>query len=143
MKSSIFIAVLLLTIGSGIYLTCRQNVIFLAPLQGTKFLEFLKVDIQYEKVNVFIYFLLFCLPDSLWYAALLLLQRQFYNRNVAISEVLCYLAISLPFILEFLQYFKVITGTFDILDVSFYLLTFLIFIVLWNKKKVVLSYNFF
>ena len=57
-KKDTFWAILLLLIGGGIYATCRQDVIFLAPFRETKFLETLKIDICYHNGNVFTYFLL-------------------------------------------------------------------------------------
>ena len=78
MKRSLYTASVLLTLGSLIYFTLRQNVLFLEPLAGTKLLESVKLDITYNG-NVFVYLLLFCLADSLWYAALLVLQWSFYG----------------------------------------------------------------
>jgi len=134
MKKEIYIAILLLIVGARIYATCRQDVIFLAPLHQTKFLELIKIDIRYQNGNIFTYFFLFCFADVLWYISLLLLQVQFYNRSVA-NKFLFYLAATLPFILEFLQYFKIIKGTFDIVDIISYLITFLIFLIVWKRKK--------
>ena len=131
------VVLLLLIVGSAIYATCRQDVIFLAPLHGTKFLELIKVNITYQNGNVFIYFLLYCLADVLWYIALLLSQMQFYNRSI-INKILFYFAVALPFIFEILQYFKVITGTIDMVDIISYLITFLIFLILWKRKQLVL-----
>ena len=125
MQKKTYIALLFLFLGSGIYVTCRQNVFFLIPLKGTAFLEWMKIDIHHQDGNLFTYILLFCLSDALWYAALLLIQKQFYSQSI-IGKVLFYLSIALPFILEFMQYFKVISGTFDIVDIGFYLLTLLI-----------------
>ena len=138
MKKWTYIAILLLLIaGSAIYATCRQDVIFLAPFRGTKFLEMIKIDIQYQNGNIFTYFLLFCLADVLWYIALLLSQIQFYNRSTA-NKILFYFAATLPFVLEFLQYFKVIAGTFDRMDIISYLITFLIFLIVWKRNRLVL-----
>ena len=137
MKKCTCIALLLLIAGSCIYATCRQDVIFLCQFQGTKFLELIKINIQYQNGNIFTYFLLFCLPDILWYIALLLVQAQFCNFN-KINKILFYFAASLPFIFEFLQYFNIITGTFDIADIIFYLITLLIFLILWKRKNLIL-----
>jgi hypothetical protein len=122
----------MLIIGTVIYCTCRQNVIFLAIFRGSTLLEAIKIDVQYTG-NPFIYFLLFCLPDALWYFALLLLQNNFYDGS-AISKIIFCFAIILPFILEILQYFDVIYGTFDFIDLIIYLITFLIFL-LWKNVK--------
>ncbi len=137
MKNNIYIALLLLITGSCIYATCRQDVIFLAPFCKTKFLELIKINIQYQNKNVFSYFLLFCLPDVLWYIALLMIQIPFYNRS-ATNKILFYMAAVLPFVFEFLQYFKIFAGTFDITDIIFYLLTFLIFLIVWKRKQLIL-----
>ena len=138
MKKSAYIALLLLIVGSGIYATCRQNVFFLVPFRGTKFLEWIKIDVHYQNGNIFTYFLLFCLPDVLWYIALLLLQIPFYNRSRT-NKIFFYVAASLPFIFEFLKYIKVISGTFDIVDIIFYLVTFLIFLFIWKRKQLIIS----
>ena len=130
-----FVAILLLLIGAGIYATCRQSVIFLEPLRETKLLDFLKIDISYYDGNILTYFLLFCLPDILWYIALLLLSKHFYNCSFIVSKILFYFTISLPFLFEFLQYLRILHGTFDIVDIFFYSLTLLFFIFLWNRKK--------
>jgi len=131
-----FGAILLLLIGGGIYATCRQDVIFLAPFRETNFLDFLKIDISYCDGNILTYFLLFCLPDILWYAALLLLSKHFYNCGSIVNKILFYFTISLPFLFEILQYLKILSGTFDIVDIFFYSLTILFFIILWNRKKI-------
>jgi hypothetical protein len=140
MKKCSYTALLLLIAGGGIYATCRQDVIFLAPFHGTKLLELIKIDIQYQNGNIFTYFLLFCLADVLWYIALLLLQVQFYNRSM-MNKILFYCAVALPFILEFLQYFKIISGTFDIVDIMAYLITFLIFLVVWKRNQLLVAFR--
>ena len=140
MKKSTYTATLLLFVGGCIYATCRQDVIFLVPLHKTIFLELIKFDIQYQNGNIFTYFLLFCLADVLWYVSLLLFQVQFYNRS-AINKTLFYFATAIPFILEFLQYQKIIAGTFDIVDIISYLITVLIFIIVWKRKQIVLLFK--
>lgn len=132
MQKNIYAALLLLVAGGAIYATCRQDVIFLAPFRNSKWLELTHIDIQYSG-NVFVYFLLFCLSDTLWYFALLLLQVQFYSGCLA-SKITFYFAVALPFVLELLQYLDVIYGTFDFIDLIFYLLTLLIFLLLCQKK---------
>jgi len=134
MKKCIFIALLLLIVGAGIYATCRQNVAFLAPLHGTKFLEGIKIDVHYRSGNIFAYFLLFCLPDVLWYIALLLVQLPFYHRS-RMNKMLFYAAATLPFLFEFLKYIHVITGTVDRIDIVLYLFTFLFFLIVWKRKQ--------
>jgi hypothetical protein len=98
-----------------------------------EWLKYLKIDLPYHG-NPLVYFLLFCLPDVLWYYALLLLQKQFYNDSI-FSKVLLICTVLLPFVLEIMQYFRILSGTFDFADIVFYLFTLVIFIFLWNKKR--------
>ena len=135
MTKNTYIAFLLLVIGAAVYAIFRQDVIFLAPLQGTSFLEWIKIDITYQG-NIFVYFLLFVLADILWYLALLLVQVQFYNRGIW-NKILFYTAAILPFIHEFGQYFNIFAGTFDWVDVIAYILTFLIFMLVWKRKYII------
>ncbi len=134
-KKYLLIIILLITAGSLIYMTCRQDILFFSILGNPKFLELIRINIHYQKGDILLYFLLFCLPDILWYTALLLSQKQFYNTDSIFSKILLYITALLPFILEFMQYFGVIAGTFDIIDIIFYLLILLIFITLWKRKK--------
>jgi hypothetical protein len=138
----IVVTILLLIVGGGIYATCRQEVIFLAPFGNTAFLEWIKVEIPDPTGNGLIYFLVFCLPDALWYMALLLSQKPFYDRGTA-HKWLFYMAVALPFVFELLQYFHVIPGTPDLFDLVTFLFTLLLFLVIWkkNQRKHRCSYN--
>ncbi|MDR0872908.1 MAG: hypothetical protein LBN27_05490 [Prevotellaceae bacterium] len=133
-KKCLFIAGVLILAGSLIYAICRQDAIIFHIFGKPDFLDLIKIDIHYNE-NIFVYFLLFCLPDMLWYMALLLIQKQFYDKSIVISKILFYGSLLLPFALEIMQYFNVITGTFDIADILFYLLILLIFLILWKRKK--------
>ena len=130
------ITIALILTGGLIYAVYRQDIIFFSFWGKPKFLEFIRLDIHYQEGNIFLYFLLFCLPDMLWYMALLLFQKQFYNAGSIFSKILFYLSALLAFVLEFMQYFGTIPGTFDIADIGCYLLTLLIFLVLWKRRKI-------
>jgi len=136
-KSHTCIAIILLILGAGIYFTFRQDVLFLVPFRETKLLEFVRLNIYFHNGNILTYFLIFVLPDVLWYSALLLLQLQFYNEST-VSKILFYVAVLLPFIFEILQYFKIIAGTCDIFDVIFYSVTFIFILFIWKRKKILL-----
>ena len=134
-RKYLYIAIILILAGCSIYATCRQNIIFFHLLGKPKFLDLIRIDVYYQEGNVLLYFLLFCLPDMLWYMALLLFQRYFYNASV-FSKILLYASVALPFVLEFMQYFGMFPGTFDIADIGCYLLVLLIFyfFVIWKRK---------
>ena len=125
-------SLLFLLLGTLIYCTCRQDVIFLLPLQGSELLEAIKIDIHYTG-NPLIYFFLFCLPDVLWYLALLLLQLAFFEKDNLVSKIFLIVVIVLPFAMEFLQKFHLLSGTFDALDILFYSLFLILF--LWIERK--------
>lgn len=125
-------SLLFLLLGTLIYCTCRQDVIFLLPLQGSELLEAIKIDIHYNG-NPLIYFFLFCLPDVLWYLALLLLQLAFFEKDNLVSKIFLIGVIVLPFAMEFLQKFRLLSGTFDVLDILFYSLFLILF--LWIERK--------
>ena len=83
--------------------------------------------------NIILYWIMYCVPDALWYAALLILQLPFLKlggwcRFISIVSIL------LPFCLELLQYCKIIRGTFDLLDIATYILT-LIIVAIFNKQS--------
>lgn len=136
MQKSTYIALILLIFGCVFYTVCRQDIIFFSLLGKPNFLEYIRYDIHYQEGNIFLYFLLFCFPDAVWYMALLLLQKQFYNADSVFSKVLFCLSALLPFVLEFMQYFGIIAGTFDVFDLITYLITFLIFLIVWKRKKI-------
>ena len=133
--SKTYTALILLIVGCIFYAVCRQDILFFSWLGKSTFLESIRIDIPYQEGNIFLYFLLFCLPDMLWYMALLLFQKQFYNAGSMFSKILFCLSALLPFILEFLQYTRTIPGTFDIADIVCYLFTLLSFLVLWKRGK--------
>ena len=118
-------ALLLLLIGTGIYYFFRSPII-----------AFILFNIAPDKYivgntnNPFIYFLVFCLPDALWYMSLLLIQTLFLKETGWPNRVLVGIAISLPFLLEAGQYFGLILGTFDWFDIITYCITLILFLSL-------------
>lgn len=113
--------------GSLIYIGFRHEILFFEYLPSS-----IIIDLK-EFVNNLTsepgYFSVYCLPDCLWYGALLLYQRAFYE-NSTNSRCIIWLSIILPFILEFLQIHDRVPGTFDPLDILgyFVILSILIFV---------------
>lgn len=121
------IALSFLVIGTSIYAFFRVNIIFLNYF-GDPF-----IPIKILLKDTFLYNIFrYNLPDALWYGALLLIQNNIASKHV-ISKLLFYISVSLPFLLEILQYYRVIPGTFDILDIIIYLLTLILFLCLRKK----------
>ena len=125
-------AFLMLIIGAGIYYICRVPIIaftkiHLAPVE----------NIACATDNPLIYFVVFCLPDALWYMSLLLIQTLFLEEKGWLNRLLVGIAISLPFLLETGQYIGLIAGTFDWFDIITYCLTLILFLCL--RKTSLLS----
>lgn len=121
----------LLLIGVIIYAVFRQEVLFLSNVR-LSILEKIKFEIDYSNCHWLIYFIVYCLPDALWYAALLNIQIELYDGE-RLNIVLFIFTIMLPFVYEILQKVGSIQGTFDWLDILTYFFT-LIIIVICQKK---------
>jgi hypothetical protein len=128
----ILLASLFLVVGCFIYLAFRQDVVT-AIIGRIEFLQFVRIDINDLSKNAWVYFLLYCLPDALWYISLLLFQDYTYIPMSKVSLLILVLSIASPFVLELLQYTGTMRGTFDKMDLLTYLLTLISFIV-WKLK---------
>lgn len=125
-KKNIYVAMLLLFAGSLVYLLFRQDVIFLSRV-NQDVLHIFHISIE-RSDNILIYILLYCLPDGLWYAALLMSQVSFVQCG-RMNKLWFGMAVALPFLLEALQGWHCIAGTFDLYDIITYLITLLIFML--------------
>ena len=122
-NKDLLIATISLGIGILIYITCRSN-IWAIDLIGLGHLSF---QPKYGN-NILFYVFIYSLPDALWYLSLLLLQIQFYHHSIMPTRILWWCSVALPFIMEILQAIHFVPGTYDIYDIIFYLLVFIIVI---------------
>ena len=130
---NVIIAGILIVAGSIVYLFFRPNIILFNKLGVTDFLSGIQIEVNASH-NFFVYFLMYCLSDVLWYLALLILASTFYVRGSVLSKLLFGVMIIMPFLLEFLQLAGLLPGTFDWYDIVFYCLTLIIFVLLWIRK---------
>jgi len=130
---NIIIASFLIVAGSIVYLFFRPNIILFNNLGVTDFLSGIQIEVNAPH-NFFVYFLMYCLSDVLWYAALLIFASTFYVREVLVSKILFATMVLMPFILELLQLARLLPGTFDWYDIVFYCITLIIFVLLWIRK---------
>lgn len=130
----LFVSMLLIVIGAGIYLFFRTSIIAFSLCHIAPNEYYIG-----NTNNPFIYFLLFCLPDALWYMSLLLVQTLFLFERGWLNRILVGVAISLPFLWETGQYFGLISGTFDWFDVITYCITLILFLCL--KKTSLLLFS--
>lgn len=127
------ISLLLLLAGALIYATCRQEVLFLMPI-SPELLAKIKIEVDYANCSPITSWIIFCLPDTLWYMALLIVQTELCSGERLLEKVLFHLSIALPFILEMLQKVGFMPGTFDWFDIFTYLLTLMIFILCQRNR---------
>lgn len=123
---------LLLLLGLSIYYFFRKPILAftlfrIAPCE----------HIAINTSNPFFYFVVYCLPDALWYMSLLLTQTFFQKETGWLNRLLLGIAISLPFLLETGQYYGFVSGTFDRLDIFTYCFTLILFLCL--RKTSLLS----
>lgn len=129
------ISIILLLIGTGIYFIFRTP-IRVFEMIGMSQYKIVTLDTQ----NPFNYFLIYCLPDALWYISLLLVQTLFFEEKGRINRLLIGIAIILPFLWEIGQYLGFISGTFDWYDILTYCITLILFLCLrttslfWHSK---------
>lgn len=122
-------SILLLIVGAGIYFYYRIPIFVFQELNIPQEYRF-----HLNTHNPLVYFTIFCLPDALWYISLLLIETIFLPLMSIFSKLSFIIALSLPFILEILQYFSIISGTFDVCDIRTYCLTFIIYLLCIKRK---------
>ena len=119
-----------LTAGAAMYALCRIDIVFI---------RFLRLDslphLSLNTMNPLVYWLVYCLPDGLWYLALLLVQHRIFLRDSLLSRCCLYLAVLLPFLIEGLQALHWISGTFDWWDILTYLFTLILFALCVRKNS--------
>ena len=126
------ISLLLLLAGALIYATCRQEVLFLMPI-SPELLAKIKIEVDYANCGPITSWIIFCLPDALWYMALLIFQLELCDGGF-VEKTIFVLSIALPFILETMQWLGIMPGTFDWLDVLTYLITLTILVLCQRKQ---------
>lgn len=133
-----FFVFLPLALGSLIYL-------FLRPVKIKLFNIFSKNQIELlEEVRLNFRFLIDflpdwfidSLPDGLWiFSFTNVFCYIFSNSNYKYRKYILFFPLIIGFILEFLQLFNNNSGTFDVLDLIFYILFYCFAIFAFNKKK--------
>ena len=132
MFNRVGISFLLLLAGALIYATCRQEVLFLMPI-SPELLAKIKSEVDYANCGLITSWAIFCLPDALWYMALLVFQLGLCSEGF-LAKIVFGASIALPFVLEVSQKYGVMPGTFDWFDILIYLLTFAIFVLCQQKR---------
>lgn len=113
----------LLLLGISLYLSFRQDTIIFDFLN-------IRTGFLHHPETGFFHYLIYSLPDGLWFASLLLIQIGISGNPFSWMMIVCALS---PFILEVGQ-LTFLPGTFDWNDIITYLLT-LIIVYLCIRRK--------
>lgn len=131
----LFIAFTLLAIGGFIYYTFRTKELIMFDwadsLGLSKYIDTTRAKLSHIEIPVFIKH---CLPNALWCASYIVAT----DTLIATDNHRLEWAISLPIvaaILEVMQAFYLIPGTFDIMDLCCFLIPTAIYIAYYKSRK--------
>ena len=76
----------------------------------------------------------FCIPDGLWTLSYILIMDATWSPNLKRQILYCSIIPVVGGISEILQYFSVLKGTFDYIDLLCYIVPYIIFLILKLRK---------
>jgi hypothetical protein len=100
-----------LLVGVLFYVIFRKNNLLINDIFNIRFLDVKVLDNLF-----FISFIRYNLPDGLWLLSGILLLRALWIHNQKTSQIYVGVFILFAFSLEIIQYFSIMPGTFDVLD---------------------------
>lgn len=110
--------------GSLNYILFRSNVMFLLPFGFSH-----NSIIELDTTSVLGRFILYNLSDALWAMAILFFVSGQQQRFIRICGLV------IPPLMELAQYFLLIPGTFDVIDLTIYLIITISFLIKWEIEK--------
>ena len=137
MRKLIFLSILSILFGGAIYIGFRSSSIILFDwIDYIKLINIVEnfrfFTLQYQ--DYFPHWFLYSLPDGLWmfsYSCIILI---IWKRKINKYSIIWLLILPiLSILIEFLQYYDYVNGTFDILDIVFFIFGSLLPILI-NKK---------
>lgn len=127
-----FISFSLLLIGGAIYLGYRSgNLVMFQLLNKFGYSDFLNSfrDIG-TKYSIYDW-IKYCMPDGLWLFSYMFLIDTIWDNHKCISYyIFLWILPVIAIISELLQFIMIVPGTFDIMDLSCYLMAIIIFLIL-------------
>lgn len=115
----------MLIIGAWIYIISRNDIVFMDLMPPELIGALRNADLNTS--TSLGYFISYCLPDGLWYGALLLFQDAIAIESPD-SKTVFLVSAALPFLMELLQYVKIMPGTFDKFDIMTYAIVLVIYL---------------
>lgn len=130
-REKTLISFVLFICGGLIYILFRtESLVMFQWFKAFKLLDFINYIRQGIGVCITSDFIRFCLPDGLWLLSYLILMDAVWGNTHNLWSFFFYAI--LPFIAicsEILQYFSLLSGTFDLGDIVAYLCSLFLFII--------------
>ena len=142
-RNLFFISFLTLLCGTLIYLLFRVSTLKVFSWLNFLGIDFISSDLRKNSINFaqkIPEWFIFSLPDGIWIFSYVVLMISIWNFEV--NKQSLFWLIIIPFIAifsEIFQIFGLVSGTFDIIDLSFYLLGFILPFIIFRRQ---LNYNF-
>ena len=136
-KTLILISIITLSIGTLIYLLFRVSTLKVFSWLNFLGIDFVNNDLRKKSINYMPKipdWFIFSLPDGIWIFSYVLLMISIWNFTLNKKSIFWMTIIPLVAIFsEIFQIFDFIPGTFDFVDLSFYILGFILPFIIFKK----------
>ena len=136
-KNLIFISIITLSIGTLIYLLFRVSTLKVFSWLNFLGIDFVNNDLRKKSINYMPKipdWFIFSLPDGIWIFSYVLVMISIWNFTLNKKSIFWMTIIPLVAIFsEIFQIFDFIPGTFDFVDLSFYILGFILPFIIFKK----------
>ena len=136
-KTLIFISIITLSIGTLIYLLFRVSTLKVFSWLNFLGIDFVNNDLRKKSINYMPKipdWFIFSLPDGIWIFSYILVMISIWNFTLNKKSIFWMTIIPLVAIFsEIFQIFDFIPGTFDFVDLSFYILGFILPFIIFKK----------
>ena len=136
-KTLIFISIITLSIGTLIYLLFRVSTLKVFSWLNFLGIDFVNNDFRKKSINYMPKipdWFIFSLPDGIWIFSYVLVMISIWNFTLNKKSIFWMTIIPLVAIFsEIFQIFDFIPGTFDFVDLSFYILGFILPFIIFKK----------
>ncbi len=136
-KTLILISIITLSIGTLIYLLFRVSTLKVFSWLNFLGIDFVNNDLRKKSINYMPKipdWFIFSLPDGIWIFSYVLVMISIWNFTLNKKSIFWMTIIPLVAIFsEIFQIFDFIPGTFDFVDLSFYILGFILPFIIFKK----------
>lgn len=129
------ISIVALTVGGLIYIIFRsESLLMFQWLKEIGIMEYVeRLRLEYGHYNIYEW-VKNCMPAGLWLLSYLLIIDAIWRKeNTLTYKIFIGLLPVLSFCSEIMQYYRLLPGTFDIMDICSYLVAILLFILIKNS----------